>query len=369
MIASACAGTTIGAGPNGALLGDDELIVGGTSEETDDALLFDDTESDAAEDSTAPVQRSTVTMARANWSSGAMQAEIYAQLLEELGHEVVREGEVPPDQFYPALAAGDYDLWANSWPIVHDTFLDQTTASGDLIGDRVAYVGEQMLGGGLQGFLVDTATADRLEITSLDDIVNNPEIRAEFDTDGDGRADIAGCDVGWGCADVIDEIIASNEWEDVLNQAQGVHAELFAEQVERAEAGEPVLVYVWTPGPFITQLTPGENAVWLGVENPPTGQALAANLPEDQCRLSPCTLGFSPSDIVASANVDFLDAEPAAARLLDLIKISVLDVSFQNVKMLSGEDSATDIARHASEWIESNRSDVDRWLTQARGAS
>ena len=149
---------------------------------------------------------------------------------------------------------------------------------------------------------------------------------------------------------------------------KGEHANLFSDQVARAEAGQPVLAYVWTPGPFITQLTPGDNAIWLGVETPSPSQSEAADLPEDQCRLSPCTMGFSPSDIVVAANRNFLAAEPAAARLLAQVKVSVLDVSFQNVKMLAGEDSATDIARHAAEWIESHRSDVDRWLEQARNA-
>jgi glycine betaine/proline transport system substrate-binding protein len=365
LLVSACAGTTVGAGPNGALLGDGELVVGGTVDANDDALSFDD--SDEPEP-VSPVARGTINMARANWSSGAMQAEVYAQLLEELGYEVDRGTDLAPGDFYPELAVGNYDFWANSWPIVHDKFFDETTDDGTRIGERITYVGEQMPAGGLQGFLVDTATADRLGITTLDDIAENPDIRAEFDRDADGRAEISGCDQGWGCEAVIDALIQDNGWTDVMVQVKGVHGELFAEQVTRAEAGQPVLAYVWTPGPFITQLTPGENAVWLGVKNPSSDQSVAADLPADQCRLSPCTMGFSPSDIVVAANKTFLTDEPAAAVLLNQVKIGVLDVSFQNVKMLIGEDSAADIARHATEWIQSNRSDVDRWLAQAQVA-
>ena len=96
---------------------------------------------------------------------------------------------------------------------------------------------------------------------------------------------------------------------------------------------------------------------------------MAADLPEDQCGLSPCTMGFSPSDIKVAANSDFLTAEPAAAELLNQVKIGVLDVSFQNVKMGAGEDTPADIARHAAEWIASHRTDVDRWLERARAAN
>jgi glycine betaine/proline transport system substrate-binding protein len=362
LFASACAGRTVGAGPEGAFLGDGELVVGGAVDANDDPLSFDDSEEPA------PTDRGTVRMARASWSSGAMQAEVYAQLLEELGYEVDRGTDLAPSAFYPDLALGTYDFWANSWPIVHDTFFDETTDDGARIGDRITYIGQQMPLGGLQGFLVDTATADRLGITTLDEIAENPDVRAEFDTDGDGRAEISGCDVGWGCEAVIDALIEDNNWTDVLTQVKGVHGDLFAEQVIRAQAGDPVLAYVWTPGPFITQLTPGENAIWLGVRNPSNDQSVPADLPADQCRLAPCTMGFSPSDIVAAANRDFLAREPVAEALLSQVKISVLDVSFQNMKMLNGQDSPADIAQHAADWIQGNRSDVDRWLTRAEAA-
>ncbi|NNE96345.1 MAG: glycine betaine/L-proline ABC transporter substrate-binding protein ProX [Acidimicrobiales bacterium] len=364
LLGSACAGRTVGAGPNGDLLGDGELVVGGTAEENpedsgvteaEDPLSFDP--SDGA--------RGTISMARATWDSGRMQAEIYAQLLEELGYDVDRGTAIAPNEFYPELAAGTYDFWANGWPIVHNSFFDESTESGDRIGDLITYVGTQMPVGGLQGFLVDTATADEYGIDTLDDIAANPEIRALFDSDGDGLAEIAGCDEGWGCAGVIDTLIADNGWDGVIEQVKGSHGDLFAEQVARADAGQPALAYAWTPGPFITQLRPGDNAIWLGVENPSAGQRIETDLPPSQCRLEPCTMGFSPTDIVAVANTDFLAGEPAAAALLEQIKISVLDVSFQTVKMAAGEDSEQDVAGHASDWIASHRSDVDRWLAQA----
>ncbi len=369
LLLASCAGTTVGAGPNGALVADgapfdDPLAEPAADDDADAPLSFDDTASESVED----VDRGPISMARANWSSGAMQAEIYAQLLTELGYEVDRGGELAPEEFYPALAEGTYDFWANSWPIVHTKFFDDTTADGTRVGDLVQYVGAQMPAGGLQGFLVDIPTADRLGITTLDDIAGNPDIRAEFDTDGDGRAEIAGCDVGWGCEKAIDQLITLNAWEDVLVQNKGIHSELFAEQVARAGAGQPVLAYVWTPGPFITQLRPGQDVIWLGVLNPEPSQSEPADLPGEHCRIDPCTMGFSPSDIVVTARNDFLTDEPVAARLLELVRISVLDVSFQNVKMLAGENTPEDIARHAAEWIEANRSDVDRWLDQARAA-
>ena len=59
----------------------------------------------------------TVTMARATWDSGHMQAAIYAELIGELGYTVddPAASTLDPNGFYPALASGQYDLWVNGW--------------------------------------------------------------------------------------------------------------------------------------------------------------------------------------------------------------------------------------------------------------
>ncbi len=365
ILAAACAGETIGAGPNGALAVQGAVAENGTAD--DEPLSFDDEATDEGATESGEAASGEIHMARANWSSGYMQAEIYAQLLTELGYTVDRGPELAPEDFFNGLAEGEFDFWANGWPISHQRFFDTSMADGTRAGDKMRFIGSEMLLGGLQGFVVDIPTATSANIVTLDDIANNPEIRSLFDTDGDGRAEVAGCDVGWGCEKVIDTLIVENGWEDALVQTKGTHGELFAQQVARFEAGEPVLAFIWTPGPFITQLQPGVDVIWLGVENPDPAQSTPARLPPDQCLLDPCTMGFSPSDILVAANNDFLEAQPVAKRLFEQVKISVLDVSFQTVKMLAGEDSPEDIARHAQEWIAANRSDVDRWLDIAAG--
>ena len=73
-----------------------------------------------------------VTMARADWDSGYMQAAIYAQLIEELGYEVSdpAENERDPNGFYPALATGPFDLWVNGWFPLHDIYLAGMLVTG-----------------------------------------------------------------------------------------------------------------------------------------------------------------------------------------------------------------------------------------------
>ena len=79
-------------------------------------------------------------------------------------------------------------------------------------------------------------------------------------------------------------------------------------------------------------------------------------------------MGFTAADILVTTNNDFLTANPAAATLLEQVKIGVLDMALQNVRMDTGENSQADVVHHAHEWIEANRATIDAWLHAARTA-
>ena len=316
-----------------------------------------------------PGEGVSVSMARANWDTGYFQAAVYKALLEELGYTVSdpSQAELAPGTFYPALADREYDFWVNGWFPIHDTLLAAEHPAGGTLGDRAQKVGEEMLAGGLQGFIVDKATAEAHGITQLDDIGNDPAIAALFDTDGDGLADVAGCNDGWGCQVVIDTYIADNGWS--MKQVSAEYAVLFADVVGRYNRGEPILAYTWTPSAYVTELVPGDDVIWISVANPQPDQVGAAALPESQCPGQPCEMGFVAADIHVVANNEFLSENPAALKLFKAVQISVIDVALQNVVMGAGEDTQPDIDRHAAEWIAKNRSNVDVWIAAALAAA
>lgn len=350
-----------------AACGDDDDDATGTDGAVDSAGVADG----AAE--ALPGEGVSINMARANWSTGYFQAEVYKALLQELGYEVsdLVDNELGPANFYPALAIGDYDLWANGWfPSHSDAFFDGEVPGGGTVSDRVAIIGLQVDQGALQGFLIDRATAEAEGIESLDQIGNDPDLAALFDANGDGLADIFACNDGWGCQDVIERTLDQNGWNGVtINQLSGSYDALFADAVARVAEGRPTLAYTWTPSAYITQLIPGDNVLWLGVESPIAEQAGASTLGPEMCTLQPCEMGFVAADIQAVANNDFLEANPGVRVLLEQVRISVTDIALQNVDMQNGEDSQADIVGHAAEWIESNRSMVDEWLSAARAAA
>ena len=66
-----------------------------------------------------------------------------------------------------------------------------------------------------------------------------------------------------------------------------------------------------------------------------------------------------------TANNEFIAANPAAAALLEAVKLSVIEVSLANVEQ--GEGAAP--GDLATDWIANNRATVDAWLDAARAAA
>jgi glycine betaine/proline transport system substrate-binding protein len=314
-----------------------------------------------------PGDGTTVRMAQATWDTGWFEAAIYKQLLEELGYTVQGPTTLDNPPFYQSVAQGDMDFWVNGWFPLHNTYASTFEGSAEIIG-AVA------LGGALEGYLVSRAAADEFGITSLDDFKRD-EVKAAFDRDGDGRADLVACPPGWGCEVNIEHHLDAYELRDHVNPIKASYSASMADALAAHNAGEPILFYTWTPNWTVNELVPGEDVVWIQVPE--------VNLPEEMadladaavmdgvegCVADPCMLGFPANDIVPVANSQFLADNPSAARLLEVASIPLAAIFAQNAAMNNGEGSQSDIENHAATWIEDNRDTVDGWLEEARAAN
>ncbi len=314
----------------------------------------------AAQD--APDDAPVVRLARPTWDTGWFQAEVYRLLLERLGYRVDGPVTMSNPEFYEAVAAGEVELWASGWFPLHDSLVASA--------DSVEAVGTQVDDGALQGYFIDAATAEAHGISNLGDLAD-PAVAGLFDHDGDGRADLVGCEVGWSCAVTIDHHLRVYGLSATVEHVQGDYSPLISETIARHRAGRPVLYYTWTPNWTIGEMVPGRDAVWLEVPFP--------SLPEDQasaldrtaiagitgCANDPCQTGWPPNDIRAVANSDFLDANPPVRTLLEQVVIPLDDISAQNVLMVTEGGDPDDIRRHASEWVAANAGLVDRWIIAA----
>lgn len=337
------------------------------------------TESASSAEGSSESARS-VRPGRAPWSTGYFQAAIYSALLEELGYEVSNPDahEYPPSEGYLAMAAGEFDFWANGWFSQHYTWFDRTLSDGSEVGEHVAVFGDQIPSGGLEGLVITKSVADLHGIESLDQINEDPELTALFDHDGNGLGEVFGCPEEWTCDDIIAEMIEFNGWSN-LEQIRAGYPGLVATAIERVENELPVIQYVWSPSGYLASLVPGETVLWLSVGS--SEQVLDGTTPGgfdfadadpaplgDRCSAEPCWIGWEVADIRVAANRSFADANPSATELFERVELDIADIAAQNLLYDNGENTNADVERHARDWIDSHRSLVDEWLDAARTA-
>lgn len=359
-----------------------------------------DEDSDGGEGSEAPAADDSgmsVTMGRANWQSGYLQAEIYRQLLGELGYEVSdpAEKELAPSLAYLAMAeadAGDgIDFWANSWYPLHVSWLEKELPDRSKVGDHLTVVGNEMEEAAIQGLLITKSFADVYGITHLDQINDSAEILTAFDAadaePGNGQAEIYGCPEDWTCDDVLESQIAFSGWDNIVQLKAGYDA-MFAEAEKKVEAGEPVVIYTYGPTAYLAKLRPGDNVVWIAVEdvvddsNPRGVEGGEAHdqrpgtiaVPPELCPAAAetglCQLGWLVNNIQVTANTQWLDANPVAAELFCAVRLPVVDIvgAALELSLLEGEPVESAVVAGAASWIEENRAEVDGWIERAENA-
>lgn len=287
------------------------------------------------------------------------QTAIIMTALKDLGYAVKEPLEVTPQTMFLALASGDADFCANYWDPLSRAVYEKAG------GDKKLFMEGRYLPGNIQGYLIDKKTADAHGISSLDQL-KDPAIARLFDADGDGKANLTGCNAGWTCETVIEHHLDAYDLRNTVSHDQGTYFALMADTITRYKKGQPILYYTWTPLWVSGELVPGDDVEWLSVpftSLPDEPDTAKTTLPDGR------NLGWSVNDQRIVANRPFAEANPAAAALFATATISVDDVSAENALLRSGEDTWTDIQRHADTWIAANQATYDGWLATARAAA
>ena len=287
------------------------------------------------------------------------QIEIYLIALRELGYETKPIAVLSPAEFYTAVAAGDVDFWASG---VFDRDSAYFAATNNA-AQRVGYLAEA---NALQGYMIDRRTADAHGIASLADF-KKPEVAKLFDTTGDGKANMIGCEPDGSCERLIEHHIDTSELRNTVDVMNGGYSAAMTDVIARQKSGEPVFFYAKTPSRTAGELVAGEDVVWLEVpfDTLPRGGLVEPVEGVRGCANDPCLLGFPTSDIRVVASRDFIRDNIAARQIFDDVSIPLEDISAQNARMMAGENSEADIVRHAQEWIAANRALFDSWIARA----
>lgn len=315
-----------------------------------------------------PGEHTVVHPARCTWYTGYFQEAIVREGLKELGYDVKKPQDLQNAMFYRSVTLGDVDYWVNGWFPMHNALIH------DDFFKKASLVGYIMKAGGMQGYLVSKAAADKYHITSLADF-KRPEVRAAFDSDGDGKVEMTACESGWACKKNVEFQLKTYGLQDIIKPINASYSASIADSIARYKAGKPILFYTWTPNWTIYKLKPGKDVVWINVPKivPSKTQKgfekemVASGI--EGAVTDPIKLGFVACDIRTVANNKFLAKNPAAKKFFQVFTISLADVSAQNQKMEQGEKTPADIERQAKEWISAHQEQWDKWLQEARIAA
>ncbi len=300
----------------------------------------------------------TVQPLQSTISEETFQTLIVCKVLEKLGYDVKPIKEVDYNVAYASIAAGDSTFMAVNWVPLHNA---SYAAAG---GDNVFYRKGNYVVNAVQGYLIDKKTADTYHITNIAQL-KDPKLAKLFDSNGDGKADLTGCNPGWGCEQAINRHLTAYGLSDTVEQNQGNYAAMMADTIARYREGKPILYYTWTPYWVSDVLKPGKDVVWLQVPFSALGdgETIDTQLPNGR------NYGFPPSIMHIVANKAWANKNPAAAKLFAVMTLPIADISAQNQRMHSTKISGADIERQAESWIKSHSQTVERWLNAARKAA
>ncbi|MDA7965580.1 glycine betaine/L-proline ABC transporter substrate-binding protein ProX [Ruegeria sp.] len=289
-----------------------------------------------------------------------LEEEVVIRGLKELGYDVKEPLHLKYALMFLTVASGDADYAAGYAHPLHQAFFDKAG------GDQSLKITETALYGPMpSAYYVDKASYDA-GIRSIEDL-KKPENAARFDTDGDGKADLVGCQPGWGCERAIEHHMDAYELRDHVTHVQGEYAVLIADVVGRVGQNDPVLYYAWRPYWVNNILKQGVEVERLEV--PFTSVGDDPSITAEQTTIDGKNLGHLPFNRHLVSNKDFLENNPAAATFIELAQIPIEDIEAQRLLIYQGEKQPEDIERHITTWISDNREAYDSWLKAARDAA
>ncbi|TCT04784.1 glycine betaine/L-proline ABC transporter substrate-binding protein ProX [Aquabacter spiritensis] len=293
-------------------------------------------------------------------------SQIISRAIRSLGYRV-KMSTLNTTLFFQAVSQGDLDL-------ATDINMPQRMPAFRAVETHAEIIGTGMiLGGGINGYLIDRKTATAYGITSLAQM-KDPRLATLFGKDG--RADLINCDPGWSCGDVVDFQLDQFGLKHTVRSVRGKYETLMVEAVARVKRGEPAFFYAWSPSWVNSALIPGEDVVWL----PTPEDALPPNVPNRGSALvpgvagcaggaDPCRMAMASWNWASVANKRFIAANPAIKALIEQIKFPLETWSDWEFNINKNGANSTNVNRMADEWISQNKGTFDGWVATAKAAA
>ena len=313
----------------------------------------------AADTAPLPGKGISVQPIKGSVAEELFQTLLISRAMEKLGYTVKAPQEIEYATGHLSIANGDATYLSSHWDPLHAAFFANAG------GDAKMWRNSTYINNALQGYLIDKKTADQYNITHLSQL-SEPKIAALFDTNGDGKADLTGCNPGWGCELAIEHHLDTYKLRASITHNQGSYSALMADTLARYQQGQPIFYYTWTPYWLSSVLRPGRDVVFLQV--PFSAQKgdpskTSTQMPDGR------DYGFVPNVQRIVANKAFTDQNPAAAKLFELMVLPVADVNAQYLRMILGENIEKDVERDVDGWIKAHQKTFDGWIAQSLAAA
>ena len=291
------------------------------------------------------------------------QTEIVLIGLEELGYTREKPKKFGYGTMHIAVANGDADFATSHWERLHQVFYDEV--GGEETVKRIGPLIDDVL----QGYLIDKRSKEEHGIEDLGDLADAP-IAKVFDTDSDGKANLIGCNKGWGCEKIVNHHLKAYGLLKTVKHDQGDYFTLMDDTIKRlksqdGEEGEPILYYSWTPLWIHHVLKPGTDVEWVDVPETNLPEYLG-KVTEEDTSVDGKNYGFATDSQHILANQEFLACNPVAKRFFEKVTIPIGKVSEQLGELSEKGLSEAAIRKSAEGWIEDNRATFNGWLEQAR---
>ncbi|MDJ1181539.1 glycine betaine/L-proline ABC transporter substrate-binding protein ProX [Roseofilum sp. BLCC_M91] len=301
----------------------------------------------------------TIRSAHSTWLDEIFQTEVVNIGLEQLGYQIAPVQRLEYPGIYLSLANGNLDYSVIYYSASHNSMFDR--AGGD---EKIQKLGV-LVPIATRGYQIDKKTAEEYGITNLGQLQDESLARL-FDWDGDGKANLAGCNPGWGCASIINHHLEVYGLQEKVEQEQGVYEALLNDEITRYQEGKPVLFYAYNPHWISAILRPDIDTIWLEV--PFTSLPKNQGLSEAETSFNGKNTGFPGGAQEIVVNPEFAATNPVAKRWLELVEFSLEDMNEISLQIKEGENSPEKISLLAEEWVQENQEQFDRWIAEAKAA-
>lgn len=290
-----------------------------------------------------------ITFSDLSWNGAQAIGHVLAAIVEQ---EMGGDAEIVSGMNQAAVIMAGMDKGDGSIDVYTDMWMPNQQALWDEYIDGNQTVVTNKPYKGTSNIYVPSYMADK--VSSIEDL-NNPEIAAMFDTDGNGKGEYWAGDVTWA---------STKRWQikfksyglDGLWEPNIVSADTFKAGLEAAyTAGKPQLFYYWTPEAIHVKYD------LTALEEPDRfdGCEVVDLDAEDWLEVSYFECIIAANDIFVAYSKSLEERNPPVAKMLSNVQFTGDEINGWIVEMFENKRDPREVAE---DWIADNKETVTGWI-------